>query len=385
MEIELPDGTVLDAPEGADIKKVVAGYNRSKLKASNPSEYDPESDAFLEKYGPVEKDLREGIGSGMTRMNRGLGNLANKAFNMYPAVKALGGIDLPNKEYYGDEAIRDQDKRDSPLSRTTKGRIGQTIGQSAVAAAATAPLGGIGGLSSGGGVLTRTLAAPTTRAALEGAVGGAAAADPDQQGRGAAEGATASVVANKLMQGAGRTVRGLVKKNEATRDLEDLAGQSLDIPLSQAASDEDMISRGIRGAYQEALPNVLGVKGRIARQSKEAQRLSQRLAGNGGLGDELIDEVFSEPAARGSRTGRILTSLGIGGIGVYGSPMVPVVTLLGGNLAATKVAQRALMGDTAAQRQLANLVEKNPNMASQVQQLMKSAAATEAGQTNGEP
>jgi hypothetical protein len=30
LEIELPDGTVLDAPDGADIKAVVAGYTRSK-------------------------------------------------------------------------------------------------------------------------------------------------------------------------------------------------------------------------------------------------------------------------------------------------------------------------------------------------------------------
>jgi hypothetical protein len=35
LEIELPDGTVLDAPDGADIKSVVAGYNRNRLSDGN--------------------------------------------------------------------------------------------------------------------------------------------------------------------------------------------------------------------------------------------------------------------------------------------------------------------------------------------------------------
>lgn len=69
MEIELPDGTILEAPDGADIKKVVQGYNRSLakpartpapgLKQTNPAEYDPQSVAYQQKYGAERGGLAE--------------------------------------------------------------------------------------------------------------------------------------------------------------------------------------------------------------------------------------------------------------------------------------------------------------------------------------
>lgn len=394
LEIELPDGTVLEAPEGSDPKKVVRGYRLAQLKKANPGEYDSSSKEFQKKYGPVgagpdryitgddsDATMREGIGSGIVRATRGLGNLENKALNMHPLVKLFGGIDLPGKEkIWGDQAIRTQDELDSPLARTTKGAVGQAIGQGATAAFATAPLGGLGAFGTGGGVLARTLANPLTRQALEGATAGAAAADPDHQGEGAEKGAAASVIIGKFLQGAGRAVRGLVKKNEAVRDLEtELGSNDLDIPLAQAASDEDMISRGVRAMYQEGLPNVLGVKGRIARQSREAE---QRVRGmsQSHLGDTLADEVFAEPAARGSKTARILTSLGLGGSLVYGSPIPPAVVLLGGNAMATKTVQRALLGDTAAQRRIAEVVEKYPNVRESMSRLIMDTGASRAGE-----
>lgn len=388
MEIELPDGTVLEAPDGADVKAVVRGYNRSKLKTTNPSEYDPKSGAFQAKYGPVQapedserssQTFREGIGSGMVRMNRGLGNVANKVFNKHPIVEMMGGIDFPGKEFYGDEAIRSQDKLDSPLAKTTKGSLGQGVGQAAVGMAATAPLGAIGAASRGGSMLARTLASPTTRAALEGAVTGAGASDPDAQGRGAMTGALASAAVERFLAGGGRAVKGLVKKSEAVQDLEHLAGQNLDIPISQAASDEDIISRAGRAIYQEGLPNVIGVKGQLARQSKESQRMVDQLTPGGGLAEALKEEIFSEPVTRGTRTGKLLTTLGLGGIGVYGSPVLPVVTILGGNVMATRTAQRALMGETAAQRKIADVVAKNPNLASTMRRFLQQVGASESG------
>lgn len=378
MEIELPDGTVLDAPDGADPKQVVSGYRKNLLKARNPEEYDPNSEAFADKYGPVQSAFREGIGSGMVRMNRGLSNAANKVLKKVPAYRMIGSPDLPGKEFYGDEAIRTQDQLDAPISRTGKGSVGQALGGAAVAAGVTAPLGGLGALRGGTSVLTRTLAASPTRAALEGAIGGAGAADPDKQKQGAGEGAVTAAIIDTFLRGAGRATRGLVQKNEAVRDLEEIAGRNLDFPLSQSASDEDAISRGVRAIYQEGIPNVLGVKGRLARQSKEAIARARNLVGGDDLGEAILEEVANEPVTRGTRTGRILTTVGLGGAGVYGDPVIPLVTLLGGNAMATQTVQRALTGDTMAQRTLARIIDQHPDMIGPMQQLMKQAGAAEA-------
>lgn len=388
MEIELPDGTVLDAPDDADPKQVVRGYRMAKLKSANPGEYDLQSKEYAENYGPTDaNNFREGIGSGMTRMNKGLGNMFNKALDKVPATRILqsvvGDFDMPNKEFYSDESIREQDRLDQPLARTTGGRVGQTVGQAAVGMAATAPISGLGALANGGNILLRTLASPTTRAALEGAVSGGAGADPDQQLRGAMFGGAAGGATNLVLRGLGRVTRGLVNKNEAVRDLEDIAGKKLGIPISQAASDEDFVSRNVRSLYQEGLPNVLGVKGIVARQSKEALKRARESTGSGGLADELIEEVFSEPVSRGTRAGKLLTTLGLGGSAVYGDPVYPVVVVLGGWTMATKTVQRALMGDTAAQAVLQKVVEKNPNLASVMQRFIQQVGATEAGDDSG--
>jgi hypothetical protein len=375
LEIELPDGTVLDAPDGADPKAVVKGYQRSQLIAKNPAEYDPNSKQFEERYGPVQDAFTEGVGSGAVRVARGLGNLEQKAINLHPLAKVIGGVKLPE---VSDEEIREQDKMDSPLARTRRGSLGQAAGQAMAATVATAPLGALGGLSKGGSVLGRTLGNPTTIAALEGAVGGAAAADPNEQGTGAAKGAATSAIISKFLEGGGRLTKGLVKKNEAVRDLEAEAGKNLDIPISQAASDDDLISRGFRAAYQEGLPNVIGVKGQLARQSKQALSNAQNSTSSD-LADALIEEIFKEPVTRGTRTGKILTTIGLGGAGVYGDPVVPLVTVLGGNAMATKTVQRALLGDTAAQRLLTKVVEKDPGFGPALQKFIRSVGGTQAG------
>lgn len=383
MEIELPDGTVLDAPDGADPKKIVFGYRKNLRKQANPTEYQPESKEFLGKYGPTQSPLREGIGSGMVRMDRGLSNLANKQIKKIPSVRILqklfGNFDLPGKEFYSPEAIRTQEELDAPISATTKGRVGQAIGQGAVAAGVTAPLGGLGAIGQGGSILTRTLTAPTTRAALEGAISGAGAADPDRQGQGAGEGAVVSVLLDAMLRGGGRAVRGLVNKNEAVRDLEQIAGENLHFPISQAASDEDVISRAARAVYQEGLPNVLGVKGQMNRQAAEAARRARSLVHGDDLGEAVLEEVMSEPATRATRGGRLLTTIGLGSTAVYGDPVVPLVIALGGNAMATRTVQRALLGDTMAQRTLARVIEQNPEFIEPLKQLMRTTTAAEAG------
>jgi hypothetical protein len=76
-------------------------------------------------------------------------------------------------------------------------------------------------------------------------------------------------------------VRGLVKKNEATEALQQLAGQQGEevfVPISQAAGDQDMITKAARIAYAEGLSLVPGVKGQLTRQSERAAEKVRELA-----------------------------------------------------------------------------------------------------------
>lgn len=302
MEIELPDGTVLDAPDDADVKAVVTGYRRKKLATGNPGEYDPSSQAWKDKYGPLSKGrteqipvrgggmttqpqddtFSEGVGSGMLRMTRGLGNLADKGLNKHPLIKAMGGMHLPGYEdKYSDEIIRQQDETDQPLADTGKGTAGQVLGQTAVAYGATAPIGALGAVSKGAGMLPRALGHGLTRAALEGGVTGAGAARVDEQGEGAVKGALLSGAINRIFAGGGRALKGLVKKNEATEALQQLAGQQGEevfVPISQAAGDQDLITKGARIAYAEGLSLMPGVKGQLTRQSENAAEKVRELA-----------------------------------------------------------------------------------------------------------
>jgi hypothetical protein len=55
VEVELPDGTILEAPDGADpsmvAKNYLRGQARAKLIQQNPGEYDPSSPEFRDRYG----------------------------------------------------------------------------------------------------------------------------------------------------------------------------------------------------------------------------------------------------------------------------------------------------------------------------------------------
>lgn len=299
MEIELPDGTVLDAPDNADVKSVVRGYNLAQLKTKNPAEYDSSSPAYQAKYGPMATGTRkeairglgeveisndnsftEGIGSGMKRMATGLTNAGIKVMNKHPLIHALGVFPTPTNST--DEAIQQQDVTDQPLAATGKGAAGQLLGQTAVAYGATAPVGALGSLSKAGSMLPRALGNPLTRTALEGGATGAGAANPDEQGVGALQGAGLGLAANRIMAGGGRALSGIVQKNEATKALQQLAGQQgedIFVPISQAADTEGgLLSKGAKIAYGEGLSLVPGVKGQLQRQSEDAAEKLRELA-----------------------------------------------------------------------------------------------------------
>lgn len=299
FHVTAPDGKTLEleGPEGSTQEDALAQAQtlykpKASLKETNPAEYDPSSESYQERYGPLSKGrtrqqairgvgtktvpeddtLTEGIGSGMVRADKGLTNFFMKTLNKHPLIKAFG--EIPTPSYASDENINAQDATDAPLAQTTKGSIGQAVGQTAVGAAVTAPLGGIGGAAGGGGLVARTVANPMVRAGVEGAAAGAGAADPNDQGAGALRGAATSVAGERALSVLGRTMRGVVKKSDAAKNLEQLVGQhdkEIFVPISQAASEDDIVSRLSKIAYAEGLPLVPGVKTQLKRQAAKAE------------------------------------------------------------------------------------------------------------------
>ncbi len=92
-----------------------------------------------------------------------------------------------------------------------------------------------------------------------------------------------------------------------------------------------------------------------------------------------------EPLAQATM-GTLGQPLGSGGLGRAASPWAALFApikvgsvLAGGNLLATETAQRALMGDAAAQAAIGDLLEKHPEMTAAIQMVVRNAATTQAG------
>lgn len=303
MEIELPDGTVLDAPEGADIKAVVRGYRRQQLAAQNPTEYNPQSPEYREKYG-TETSAPVSFFSGVRRMDQGFGNIAQK-YGGYTIPGIMGKL-AGNR--VSDEAIRSSDIQDKELIRQHPfSRIGGEV-------AATLPLSmATGGTATGlgaAGTAGRVLANPYGRAVVEGALTGAAGAPAEDQGAGAGKGAALGATLQALFGVTGRAVRGIIQKSKEMQDLEQIFGQhgeTIQPPISQSAGDQDIITRLGKSFYQEALPLIPGVKGKLERQAKEAVEKTRELALK-----EATPTGMTIPEGSGARAGETLHGIRAG-------------------------------------------------------------------------
>jgi hypothetical protein len=224
---------------------------------------------------PVQA-LREGIGSGLVRAVRGTVNVGTKLANLSPQArlqKALTGTDrFETPEFASDEALTEQDKLDAPLSKSDMGGLGQMVGQGAAAL----PMGGAPRAATAAqgasNVLTRTLASPVTRSAVEGSISGATTAAPEDQVRNAVLGGGLGAGLTKVGQALKRTVSGLGRTGDPADHLEQFAeqhGKDVFIPASQAISDEsDIPSRLVKTLYKEVLPLIPGASGQFKAQGK---------------------------------------------------------------------------------------------------------------------
>lgn len=240
------------------------------LKAENPGEYDPNSEEFKAKYGSTSgtgfgQRFVEGIGSGLTDIVKGAGNL-------------VGAV--------SDDELRSKKELDQELLSTGGGAIGNMVGQTA----ATLPVGGavsqgarlLSTASRAAPMLARTLGSAPVRSAVEGAIGGALSAGPDDQGTGALLGGAAGGGLTALGKTLSRLNRGLVEKSGAADTLQTYAsqhGEDLFVPVSQAAKpDGDVVTRATAGVYRGALPFVPGVAGKVEGQADTARQVVRRLA-----------------------------------------------------------------------------------------------------------
>ncbi len=263
MEIELPDGTILEAPDDADPKKVVAGYRQNNRKALE-AKYKAEVNNPTEGMSTDDK-FAAGLASGVARVGRGAVNLALP--------------DFLTPKFASDENIKNANERDKALGETWEGGTGQFLGEAGATAplgAVSAPLKGIRGAS----VLARALRNPATRAAVEGAVASAATANPGERGASAAMGGVMGGGLSGVAQGGGRLLKGLVKKSQAAQDVQHIAaqhGEDIFLPISQAADDKG-ISGAAKFLYKEALPVLPLTKGRLNKQGEQAAEKLREIA-----------------------------------------------------------------------------------------------------------
>lgn len=328
LEIELPDGTILEAPDGSDTRKVVTGYKarindptgpefKARVAAriaADPSEFDYKSPEFQAKYGPtaqgtrkvnirglgvveqpVEDTYREGIGQALVQAGRGTTSLGIDIANtvLPDREKGLSDIVTGNKDlgriqkpkFATDEAIHTAEEIDKPLLDTTGGMLGSLTGN----LAATAPISTLTKslqVARNAPRLVQTLsrwaASRPSRAAIEGALNAEIMGDSENRGVSGGKGAAFGLTLDRLGKLGGRAIRGLVQKSDAAQDLEHLAGQQgkdIFIPVGQAADEAgDLTTRGARYLYREALPYAPLVTGRIRKQEQKAMETVRELA-----------------------------------------------------------------------------------------------------------
>lgn len=286
FQVQSPDGRVFEvtAPDGAsqaDVLRQVQQQSQQQQPTQGPAGLA----STMSKVNPTDDmstadRLVAGVGSGMTRFARGAGNLAvsglNKVLPSNPNLEDLvtGDQRAIKGGWFSDEALREQDQLDKPLSDTTAGSVGQAIGQTAASLPASMGIGAASNALRALPLVGRALANPLVRGGVEGGLFGGATADPDKQAQGMELGAGVGAGLTGILGAAGRLARGFIQKSGAAQDLENAAaqqGRDLFIPAAQAADPAgDLATQAGQAFYRNALPIVPGVSTQIKNQAARA-------------------------------------------------------------------------------------------------------------------
>lgn len=132
VEIELVDGTILDAPDGSDASKVAKAYlakqRRGATVAADPSEYDTSSPEYQAKYGATSgqsgfENFRAGAGKAFYDIGRGARQIGETAAD-FIAPRADG----TSRESESRARVTEQRQLDAPLMQSTGGKVGYVTG-----------------------------------------------------------------------------------------------------------------------------------------------------------------------------------------------------------------------------------------------------------------
>lgn len=287
MEIELPDGTILDAPDDADPSVVAKAYLKNQrteaFKRSNPAEYDPSSKEYQAKYGATAgssgfQNFAAGAGKAIVDTGRGLKQLA------------IEGSDFFTGSDRGDayrQEIDEVKRRDAALLGSRGGLLGNIAGNIGVALAPGAALSRAGATAS----LGRTLLNPQTirAGATKGAALGALQPVGTEDSRavntliGGSLGGSATGVSNAIGRVAQPVKKALSPVDErAVKTLKD-AGVSLD--AAQLSGSERL-----RQAKRFLTDNPLTAQGQVEQAEKTASSFTRAALKTIGEGADSADE-----------------------------------------------------------------------------------------------
>lgn len=257
-------GAAPSRPAGGVLKQAVASLTDTQAPVYDPTEGMSGYDKFM-----------AGVGKGMYDVVQGAGNM-------------VGLVD--------DETIAERQRLDEPLMNTGYGTAGEIVGEMASLAplgAVTLPLRtaatamkAVPAATGAAGKLQKTvqaLGSPAGRGMLEGAVGGAVVADPNERGSGAAQALIANGMFSALNRAGGRLFKdGLVKKSpevEVVQEMSRRAGMDDFVPVAQAAdTTKGPITANVAAAYKDLLPMIPSARGMLEKQNDELlQNTNQHL------------------------------------------------------------------------------------------------------------
>lgn len=286
IEVELPDGRVVEFPDGTSHETMRAALSKVP-PAAKPEAPKANIDDILPPDNPTE------------RIRAAMGRAPDKALDwlteMYLRARGEKGAEAGLAAN-----VADKRRLDAPLMETTSGKIGDFLGDASMAAL---PVGGAmkaagTAIKAAPKVFKSALAKLTATSVAAGAGGAAHEAmkpvdEGGDRGDNALFGFGAGAAGNVAGAGIGRVVGGLVKKARASGLLPKSVAD--EATLGQLA-DKDSLSGRTASRIEESLQSVPGVGSVVANARKNASREWR---------DEIIDRVsptgFKANKATGTR------------------------------------------------------------------------------------